>query len=393
MKHPPTSPSTQEHDILDRIRNGEDSVTQFKQDITDANRLSEELVAFSNAQGGVLLIGVADNGSVVGLNDAQIHRINQLISSTANENIKPPIYPLTEIVNLHGQRIITLHVRRGESRPYQTSKGLYLTKSGSDKRKMSPDELRRLFAESERLFADEEVLLRSDITDINTETFYAFLDADNHDVYEELKHGKLQLITVLQNLDLLRDSHLTLAGNMIFGKTPQRFNPSFYVDCVHFDGNDVGVSSFISKSTIKGSLRQQYENTMHFLRNNLSRLPINEDFNAQTQLEIDEHVLGELLVNALVHRDYHIPSSLKIFVFSDRLEIISPGKLPNSLTVEKIKNGLSIHRNPILNSICRNVLPYSGYGSGIKRVLRLNPSVSFVNDTDKEQFQCLIPRR
>ena len=66
---------------------------------------------------------------------------------------------------------------------------------------------------------------------------------------------------------------------------------------------------------------------------------------------------------------------MKVFVFDSRVEIISPGKLPNSLTVEKIKNGLSVHRNPVLNSICKTLLPYSGYGSGIKRVLRLNPAV------------------
>lgn len=323
-------------EILDRIHNGEDSTTQFKQDVTDANRLAEEMVAFSNAQGGLLLIGVNDDGTV---ND------------------------------------------------------VYFTKSGSDKRKMSPEELRRLFAESERLFADEEALLRTDITDLNSEAFYAFMDADNHDAYEELKQGKLELATVLQNLELLRNGHLTLAGNLIFGKTPQRFSPSFYVDCVYFDGNDVSADSFINKLTVKGSLRQQYESSMQFLRVNLRQVPIETGFNAQTRLEIDEAVLGELLVNALVHRDYYIQSSVKVFVFYNRLEIISPGKLPNSLTVERIKQGLSVHRNPILNSICRRVLPYSGYGSGIKRVVKLNPAVMFVDDRDKEEFRCVIPRK
>jgi predicted HTH transcriptional regulator len=76
----------------------------------------------------------------------------------------------------------------------------------------------------------------------------------------------------------------------------------------------------------------------------------------------------------------------------NRLEIISPGKLTNSLTIDKIKSGLSIHRNPILNSVCKTVLPYSGYGSGIKRVLSINPDVELINDTDKEEFKCIIYR-
>lgn len=379
-------------EIVERIRRGEDSTTQFKRDMTDANRLAEELVAFSNAHGGVLLIGVDDDGSVVGLDDGQISRLNQLVSNTASENVKPPIYPLTELVSIQGQRIMEVNVRRGDSRPYQTSKGLYLTKSGSDKRRMSPEELRRLFAESQRLFADEEVLANSQLGDLNTEAFYTFLEQDNPAIADELRQGQLQLATVLENLELVKQGHLTLAGNLIFGKLPQKYTPSFYVDCVHFNGNDVGSADFIAKSTIRGSLGQQYEGALHFIRNNLKRIPLTEGFNAQTRLEIDERVFTELLVNALVHRDYYIQSSVKVFIFCDRVEIISPGKLVNSLTVDKIKAGLSIHRNPVLSSICKSVLPYSGYGSGIKRALHLKADLVLLDDRDKEEFRCVIPR-
>jgi predicted HTH transcriptional regulator len=379
-------------EIRERINNGEDSTTQFKQDITDANRLAEEMVAFSNAEGGTLLIGVADDGAIVGLDDSQISRINQLVSNTANENVKPPIYPLTEVLSVDGQRIIAVSVRKGDSKPYQTSKGIYLTKSGSDKRRMSADELRRLFAESQRLFADEEILSRSQIGDLNTEAFYTFLEKDNPAIAEELRLGSLQLVTVLENLELINQGHLTLAGNLVFGKLPQKYTPSFYVDCVHFNGNDVGCADFIAKATMKGSLRQQYEDSLHFIRNNLKRIPLSDGFNAQTKLEIDEWVFTELLVNALVHRDYYIQSSVKVFVFHDRVEIISPGKLPNSLTVQKIRTGLAVHRNPVLNSICKSVLPYSGYGSGIKRALQLKADLVLIDDRDKEEFRCVIPR-
>ncbi|WML88596.1 RNA-binding domain-containing protein [Thiothrix subterranea] len=379
-------------EILDRIHNGEDSTTQFKQDVTDANRLAEELVSFSNAEGGLLLIGIGDDGSVTGLDEAQISRINQLLSNTANENVKPPVYPLTEVLGIQGKRIIAVSVRKGESRPYQTSKGVYFTKSGSDKRKMSPEELRRLFAESTRLFADEEVLYKSQLGDINTEAVYAFLEQDNPTIADELRQGDLQLVTVLENLELVKQGHLTLAGNLLFGKVPQKYTPSFYIDCVHFNGDDVGVEDFIAKGRVKGSLKAQYDGAMHFIRNNLRRIRLDEGFNAQTRLEIDERIFSELLVNALVHRDYYIQSSIKVFIFDDRVEIISPGKLVNSLTVDKIKAGLAIHRNPILNSVGTGVLPYSGYGSGIKRVIKLNRAVMFVDDRNKEEFRCVIPR-
>lgn len=258
---------------------------------------------------------------------------------------------------------------------------------------MSAEELRRLFAGSQRLFADEERLDNSDATDINSEAVYDFLSRDNPDTLEELKQNTLSLPTVLSNLGLLNDGSLTLAGNLLFGKIPSRFSPSFYIDCVHFPGDSVDVDHFVDKSTIHGTLRTQYEGAMQFLRNNLRHRALDNNFNANTMLEIDEKVLGELLVNALIHRDYYIQSSVKVFVFDSRVEIISPGKLPNSLTVDKIKSGLSVHRNPVLNSISKNLLPYSGYGSGIKRVLRLEPDVEFLNDLDRELFVCVIPRK
>ena len=234
-------------EILSRIQNGADSITQFEVDMTDANLLAEELAAFSNTEGGMLLIGVDDNGVTVGLNNQQISRIKQLISNAADENVKPPVYPFTEIVEIGGKRIVVVSARKGESRPYQTSKGHFFSKSGSDRRKMSSEELRRLFAASQRLFADEEALAGSTVGDINSETVYDFLDKDNPDVLEELKRSNLSAETVFTNLGLLNDGVMTLAGNLLFGKVPSRFTPSFYVDCVHFAGDSVDVDHFIDK--------------------------------------------------------------------------------------------------------------------------------------------------
>jgi predicted HTH transcriptional regulator len=131
---------------------------------------------------------------------------------------------------------------------------------------------------------------------------------------------------------------------------------------------------------------------MRFIVSQLRTYQVEKDFNSNGVLEINKEVLTELIVNALIHRDYYINSSIKIFMFHNRVEIISPGKLTNSLTVEKIKNGIAIQRNPILSSICKSILPYTGYGSGIKRVLKLNANVEFINDIEMEQFKSIIYR-
>ena len=379
-------------ELIERISNGEDSFTQFKENITNNEKLAEELVAFSNSKGGFLIIGVSDNHDILGLSDDDIRRLNLLIGNVINSNIVPPIYPMTEIKVIDDKKLLILEISEGVSKPYSTNKGVYLTKAGSDKRKISPEELKRLFAESKKLYADEEIVYGTNINDLDTSLFYKFLEKDNVSIYEELRNGNLQLSQVLENLELSRENQLTLAGNLIFGINPQKFNKSFYIDCCYFDGNVISVDKYISKKTIDGNFLTMFNNSLDFLKSNLISFQDGIDFNSSSTLEIDERVLTELIVNALVHRDYYIQSSIKIFIFHDRVEIISPGKLTNSLTVEKIKNGISIHRNPILNSICKNILPYSGYGSGIKRAISINENIILQNDIDKEQFICIIPR-
>jgi len=202
----------------------------------------------------------------------------------------------------------------------------------------------------------------------------------------------LHLETLLENELIMKKGSLTLAGNLIFGINPQRFTPLFYIDCCYFDGNEIFVDKYISKKRVKGTFEKLYYDSMSFVKSNLRSMQVGEDFNSSGVLEIDERVLAELITNALIHRDYYINSSIKIFIFHNRIEIISPGKLTNSLTIENIKNGRSICRNPILDSICENILPYSGYGSGIQRVISINPNVEFINDIKLEQFKCIIPR-
>lgn len=379
-------------ELIERINNGEDSFTQFKREAISAKDLAKEFVAFLNAAGGVIVFGVEDNGRIQGLSTAQIEELGQLIGNTANENVTPPFYPLVENRSINERKLVIVYVPKGSVKPYSTSGGEYLTKSGADKKKLSQEELRRLFAESKRLYADEESVYGTDITDLDTALFYKFLEKDNVAVFDAVKLGNLALAQVLENLDLLNNKQLTLAGNLIFGIRPQKFNKSFYIDCCYFDGNDVAVDRFISKRVVDGNLLTMFNNSLDFFKSNLKNLQTSENFNSYATLEIDERILIELIVNALVHRDYYIQSSIKLFIFQNRVEIISPGKLTNSLTVEKIKSGISIHRNPILNSICKTILPYSGYGSGIRRALLINEDISFYNDTDKEQFICTIPR-
>ena len=123
------------------------------------------------------------------------------------------------------------------------------------------------------------------------------------------------------------------------------------------------------------------------------REDIPKPFNSLGKLEIPEIVITELLVNALVHRDYFIQDSIKLFVFDDRIEIISPGKLPNSLTEEQIKRGVRRSRNSIICSLAPDLLEYRGAGSGIMRALQAYPDIDFFNDVEGEQFKVTVRRK
>jgi len=127
---------------------------------------------------------------------------------------------------------------------------------------------------------------------------------------------------------------------------------------------------------------------------NLHKVQAGRGVNAPGTPEIPEEVFEELLVNALVHRDYLVSASIRLFIFDNRIEIISPGHLPNNLTVEKIRAGNSNTRNPILVSyVAKGLLPYHGLGSGIKRALEKWPAIDFTDDHDGCLFTATVHRK
>jgi predicted HTH transcriptional regulator len=158
------------------------------------------------------------------------------------------------------------------------------------------------------------------------------------------------------------------------------------------DGTIIGNTFSDNETAIEGTISEVYNGAMSFIGRNMKKIPETNGFNSPTKWEIPHEVFEELLVNALVHRDYLISSTVKVFVFSDRVEIISPGKLPNSLTVENIKSGVSTLRNPILLSTVQYILPYKGLGTGIPRSLSLYHDIMMENKIDENQFKVIIQR-
>jgi ATP-dependent DNA helicase RecG len=379
-------------ELLDIIQKGESSTVQFKERVDEAYKISTEMVAFSNSKGGLIVVGVnGKTGALNGLTFEEIESTNQLLSNAASDNVKSAITIFTEQISVDGQILIVAKIREGSDKPYRDNKGIVWIKNGSDKRKVvSNEELLRMLQSSGNVAADEEVVANTTYNDIDADYFKDFVQRKTGKTFSEIGQSLQQILT---NMGFAKDERLTLAGLLLFGKNPQVFKPVLTVQCIAFVGNDVAGKEYRdSEVPFEGHLAGMYEKTMSFVLRNLRKVQIKDSFNSLGELEIPKEVLEELIVNALIHRDYYIKSSIKIFIFDNRIEIISPGKLPNSLTIDKIKSGTSISRNPILFSNARYLLPYIGIGSGIPRAFNSYPNIDLVNDVDREIFTAIIHR-
>ena len=190
------------------------------------------------------------------------------------------------------------------------------------------------------------------------------------------------------------DGHnLTLAGLLLFGKNSQQHKPMFTMQCVSYLGNDIAGTRFRdSEPPYEGTLKTLFENAMIFVKRNLKSIQVKDSFNSLGELEIPVETIEELLVNSLVHRDYYVNSTVKVLMFDNRIEFISPGKLPDSITIENIISGQSLSRNPIIYSNAQFLLPYRGLGSGIPRALSKYKNIEFQNNEQSEQFKAIVHR-
>jgi len=152
---------------------------------------------------------------------------------------------------------------------------------------------------------------------------------------------------ILSNMRLLSDGLLTVSGILLFGRDPQALQPVFHIKAVCYPGNDIHTSTYLDSANIYGRIQTQFEESLSFILRNLRREQRGQGVNTTGEVEIPRIVFEELLANALIHRDYFVYAPIRIFVFDDRIEIISPGYLPNNLTVANIQTGNSNIRNPI----------------------------------------------
>ena len=381
-----------EAELVTRISLGEDSRTQFKELVANTESLTAELVAFSNGSGGTLFVGVRDDGTIRGLSSAEVRTLNQHLSNAASQGVRPAVNPVSENIGTQAGTVVVVSVLEGSSKPYMDKDGAIWIKSGADKRRAtSREEIQRIFQNAGLMHGDEIPVRGTSVQDVDLSVFGPFFEKVFGEPLDQ-DQGPEGLWRTLRNMNLCSDEGLNVAGTLLFARFPSYRLPVYIIKAVAYPGNSVDIDSYNDSQDIPGTVQDQYRASLAFILRNLRHLQGDKGINTEGDPEVPRIVFQELIANALIHRDYFISAPVRIFVFAKRIEIISPGHLPNNLTVENIKNGNSNIRNPILASHASKLLPYRGLGSGINRALKAWPRIDFTDDRDGNLFKVVVYR-
>ena len=403
-------------DILKQIKAGEVSGMQFKERILDKYDIACELVAFSNSHGGKLVVGIKDKtGETNALSYSEVQETTNLLSDIASENVVPSILIKIDTIEVEDGNLVIATVKEGLNKPYHDNKGIVWVKNGADKRKVFDNaELAEMMTDCGSFAPDEAGVRDATVNDLDATTIKQFLGNRFERVLEKkgltgdaFNEASLDAICsaiakghdcekILRNLRFIRpDGTLTVAAMLLFGKYTQRWMPMMTAKCICFAGNSIGSKVFrdkVNDADMEGNLLHQYDTIMDFFTRNLHNVQVGDEFNSMGKLEIPYTSLVEFTVNSLVHRSLNMKAPVRIFIFDNRVEIHSPGALPNGLTIDDIKAGTSMPRNMFLFNNAIYLLPYTGVGSGITRALDEDINVTFMNNNKAQEFVITVWR-
>ncbi len=398
-------------EIRRRLRLGEDSSWEFKavefrgdSDSPPAHaRVSwaEEIVAFANGSGGAMLVGVTDEGEVQGMSRRRLDAVERLVVEVCTEAIKPPARVEVHRFELDGRSLLLVDVPEGDAQ--HEAHGDAFIRLGSTKRRMGPEERVRLAQRrglARSLGYDERTVPGTGIGSLDERLWRRLLSAEALRA-PEVGLKKLGLLAA-DDQGVVR---VTVAGVLLCVEEPHVHLPNACITAVRYRGADPSTGQ-IDAREIQGPIDRQISGALTFVTGNM-RVGARKD---PARVDLPQYSLRavfEALVNAVVHRDYSIAGSrIRLRMFSDRLEVCSPGSLPNNLTVESMSARQST-RNEVLVSVLGRLsvgeLPGAGgrsyflerRGDGVPVILRetrelagRNPEFRLV---DRAELQVVVP--
>ena len=346
-------------ELINKIRLGEDSFLELKavyisgKKITGPDRkdLSDEIGAFGNTNGGVILLGVDDKTKdIVGISLEYIDLVESFVREICYDIIKPPMNPLIEkreLQDLSGNKKIVIKIDISKSLFVHRSASGYFYRVGSSKREMPPEYLARLFqqrSQARLIRFEEQAVPQTAIEDLEERLWKRFIPEVKEDYATWLlKRG---LLTQDENHSV----RCSVAGLLMCSNHPEKYLAGSFIEAVSYAGFCLDSNYQIDARKITGSLDTQIEDAMHFFRKN-RLVSARKNPDRQEIVSFSERAIFEAIVNAVAHRDYSIHGSkIRFFMFEDRVEIYSPGDLPNTLTLDTIEMRQST-RNELISNL------------------------------------------
>ena len=346
------------------LAQGENSSVEFKESAVRPEAIAREMVAFANSTGGVIVIGVADDGTVRGINERT--KLEEWVMNIARTSVSPALNVSSELILVDDIPVSVITVPKGSDKPYQTA-DKYFIRVGSTNRIATQSELMRLFQVSGVFHYDTVPVAGVTIHDLNLSVLDNYFSSYGIEFSREDEATRRNLLV---NTDVLAETgEPTIGGMLMFGINPGRYLPQSGIMFAHFNGNTPG-DELIDRQIIGGTLPLQVDTALAVLKNNLLRPSHIEGVKrTDTGTNPPDKVFREVIVNACVHRNYAITGSqIRILMFDDRIEFSSPGRLPNTVTVEKLRSGVSYTANPVLVKFMDNLRYMDRLGRGFPMI-------------------------
>ncbi|OIP93335.1 MAG: ATP-dependent DNA helicase RecG [Syntrophobacteraceae bacterium CG2_30_61_12] len=370
-------------ELLHLIKNGENSGVEFKRDTMDNRALAKELVAFANLRGGRVILGIDDDGSVAGITR---DRLEEWVMNTSRDKIRPELIPYYEVIRdvEGGKDVAIVHVERGWAvhHLWHNNHRTYYIRVGTQSREAGAEELERLFQQRGAFRLEVRGVSGSSANDFDyrrlTDYFHRIRSQETPDVNDADAWQSLLLNTEFLVEEGDRKP-ATVAGLLLFGSNPNRFLPQAGIDAVAYPGKEKDYAAK-ERSAIRGPMTALLgseglvdnglvEQAVAFTRRNTEiTATLADGARREQKRTYPEEAVRETIVNALVHRDYLLSgTTVELSIYADRLEVISPGRLPNGITPQRMITGCRSARNQLLKDVMRDYGYLEHMGMGIPR--------------------------
>ncbi len=354
---------------MKRYPETESATVEWKELLPQQPPIYRTVVGFCNQNGGKIILGVKDDGTIVGLSQNQIEEYLETLERDIYQACTPPIIPRVYAKRIEDKGVVIIEVSSGMNKPYYvTAEGQDLgtyVRIGAHTLKANAQMIEELRWQAKGLHFETMLHYQASPKDLDQKKIKAFLKTRRNQKNNQKKTTYNN--AMLQAYHLIGEEHTkyhaTNSGLLLFGKHPQRYFSESMIICTHFRG----VSGRDVAATIdcEGTLFEQFESAYTFLLSRLSRSFVIRGAKREETLEIPEDAIREALLNAIIHRNYHQLSPTRVSIYDDRVEILSPGNFAGPLDKTSMKAGLTFLRNPLICRIFREAGYVEKMGTGL----------------------------